>query len=84
LTSFARPAIRDSRGAMLGRADKGIMITTGTFLQDAIRESVRDGVPAIELVDENDLIDMFESHKFGLVAKTTFEIDESFFALFND
>ena len=64
---------------MLGRAGKGIMITTGTFSQDAICESVRDGVSAIELVDGNDLIDMFGSHKFGLVAKTTFEIDGSFF-----
>jgi restriction system protein len=43
--------IRDSRGAMIGRADKGVVITTGRFTADAQREAVRDGAPAIDLVD---------------------------------
>ncbi len=78
------PAIRDFRGAMMGRADKGIIITTGTFSQDAIREAVRDGVPPIELVDGNKLVDMFESLEFGLTQKQVFEINENFFASFED
>lgn len=43
--------IRDFRGAMVGRADKGLFITTGHFTRDAIREAVRDGAPAIDLID---------------------------------
>ena len=43
--------VRDFRGAMMGRADKGIIITTGSFTSDARKEAVRDGVPPIELGD---------------------------------
>ncbi len=42
--------IRDFRGAMVGRSDKGIIITTGTFTPDAKREATRDGAPAIDLM----------------------------------
>ena len=52
--------IRDFRGAMLGRADKGIMMTTGTFTVDAKKEARREGAPAIELVDGEKLVSMFE------------------------
>jgi restriction system protein len=44
-------AIRDFRGAMVGRASQGLIITTGSFTADARREAVRDGAPAIDLVD---------------------------------
>lgn len=57
-------AIRDFRGAMMGRAEKGIVLTTGTFSRDAHRESVRDGVPPIELVDGNSLVDLFETLEY--------------------
>ena len=50
--------VRDFRGAMMGRADKGIMITTGTFTKDARREAVRDGVPPLELVNGEQLLNM--------------------------
>ncbi|MGD1908004.1 MAG: restriction endonuclease [Leptolyngbyaceae cyanobacterium] len=53
--------VRDFRGAMMGRADKGIVITTGSFTTEARKEAVRDGVPPIELVDGEKLIDMLES-----------------------
>ena len=43
--------VRDFRGAMVGRADKGLFITTGKFTQDALREATRDGAPAIDLID---------------------------------
>lgn len=43
--SVSASHIRDFRGAMVGRADKGLFITTGTFTRDAIRESTRDGAP---------------------------------------
>lgn len=74
--------VRDFRGAMAGRADKGIIITTGRFTQDAKNEAVRDGVPPIELVDGEKLVSMFESLEFGLKPRTVFDIDHDFFKEF--
>ena len=71
--------IRDFRGAMIGRADKGIIITTGTFTLDAKKEARRDGVPPIELVAGEDLIHLFEDLQLGLLPRKTFEIDRKFF-----
>lgn len=71
--------VRDFRGAMAGRADKGIIITTGSFTAEAKREASRDGVPPIELIDGEKLIDMLENLELGLRAVTTFEINHSFF-----
>ncbi|OHC67662.1 MAG: restriction endonuclease [Rhodocyclales bacterium RIFCSPLOWO2_02_FULL_63_24] len=74
--------VRDFRGAMAGRADKGIFITTGTFSAEARREASRDGVPPIELIDGEKLVDMLEYLELGLKPVTTYEIDESFFGEF--
>ena len=71
--------VRDFRGAMQGRADKGIIITTGTFTLDAKREARRDGAPPIELVDGDALVQMFEQLQIGLVPRTTYDVDEKFF-----
>lgn len=80
--AVSSPQVRDFRGAMQGRADKGIIITTGTFTPDARKEAVRDGVPPIELVDADKLIDMMEQLEVGLKPVKAFEIDDSFFAGF--
>lgn len=61
--------IRDFRGAMVGRADKGIFITTGTFSKDAIKESVRDGAPAIDLVDGDQLVEKIKELSLGVITK---------------
>jgi len=74
--------IRDFRGAMQGRADKGVFITTGSFSNDARKEAMREGVPPIELVDSERLISMFEDFKLGLKLKETYEIDKVFFEEF--
>jgi restriction system protein len=74
--------VRDFRGATMGRADKGIIITTGSFPSDARKEAVRDGVPPIELVDGEKLVSMLEQLELGLKPKRTFEIDASFFDQF--
>jgi len=71
--------VRDFRGAMAGRADKGIILTTGTFTAEARREAVRDGVPPIELVDGEKLLDLFEKLELGLRKRAAFEVDEQFF-----
>ena len=77
--SVGSPVIRDFRGAMQGRADKGIIISTGRFTQDAIKEAIRDGVPPIELVDGEALVDLFEKNELGLKPRIVYEIDNEFF-----
>lgn len=80
--SIGSSTIRDFRGAMQGRADKGIIITTSTFTKDAKKEAIRDGVPPIELVDAEGLIDLFEAKELGLKPITIYEIDDDFFKEF--
>jgi restriction system protein len=80
--SVGTSQIRDFRGAMEGRADKGIILTTGTFTQEARREARRDGARPIELVDGDKLVDMFEKLELGLIPKTVFEVDDGFFEEF--
>jgi restriction system protein len=74
--------VRDFRGAMMGRADKGIILTTGTFTSDSQKEAVRDGVPPIELVHGDKLLDMFENLELGLTPRTTYDVDHHFFREF--
>ncbi len=76
--------VRDFRGAMSGRTDKGIIITTGTFTSEAKKESRRDGVPPIELVDGEKLVQMFEKYDLGLVRRNTYSIDHKFFDDFRE
>lgn len=78
-SSVSPSQVRDFRGAMAGRADKGIIVTTGTFTAEARREASRDGVPPIELIDGEKLVEMFKGFELGLKPVTTYEIDESFF-----
>jgi restriction system protein len=59
-------AVRDFRGAMVGRCDKGLIITTGTFSTDATREATRDGAPAIDLIDGDLLCDLLKQLKLGV------------------
>jgi len=80
--SVSPSQVRDFRGAMSGRADKGIVITTGTFTAEARREASRDGVPPIEIIDGEKLVEMFKELEFGLKPVKTYEIDESFFEEF--
>lgn len=71
--------VRDFRGAMHGRAEKGITITTGTFTSEARKESAREGALPIELINGEKLIDMLERLELGLEPVTTYKVDHSFF-----
>lgn len=82
--SVSRAQVGDFRNAMIGRAEKGIILTTGTFTNEAIKEANRDGAPQIELVDGEKLIDMFERVELGLTPKTVYEIDYNYFKRFMD
>ncbi len=77
--SVGSAAIRDFRGAMVGRADKGIFITTGFFTRDANDEACRNGAHPIELVDGEKLVNMFERLGLGVKAKTIYDVDFEFF-----
>ena len=74
-------AIRDFRGAMQGRSDKGLIITTGTFTAEARREAIRDGAPTIDLIDGDALCDLLKRLGLGVSVKMVEEvvIDTSFF-----
>jgi restriction system protein len=58
--------IRDFRGAMVGRADKGLFLTTGTFSPAAVKEATRDGAPPIDLVDGNELAEKLKELRLGV------------------
>ena len=61
--------VRDFRGAMVGRADKALLITTGNFTKDAVREATRDGAPAIDLIDGDMLLDKLKELELGVTTK---------------
>lgn len=81
--SVSAGTVRDFRGAMQGRADKGLIITTGTFTPDARREATRDGAPAIDLIDGETLTDLLKSLKLGVrveqVITERVSVEEDFF-----
>ena len=64
--SVGPSSIRDFRGAMVGRTDKGLFITTGTFTPAAVKEATRDGAPAIDLIDGKDLTDKLKELRLGV------------------
>lgn len=64
--SITASDIRDFRGALQGRADKGLYVTTSSFTRDAIKEATRDGAPPIDLIDGDSLIDKLKELKLGL------------------
>jgi len=82
--TVSRAEVGDFRNAMIGRADKGIILTTGTFSTDAIREANREGAPPIELVDGEKLVSMFEGVKLGVIPQVVYEVDQSFFDQFRN
>jgi len=67
--SVGSAQVRDFRGAMVGRADKGLLITTGNFTKDAIREATRDGAPPIDLVDGDQLVEKLRELSLGIHTK---------------
>lgn len=79
--SVSASDIRDFRGAMIGRADKGLFITTGTFTRDAVREATRDGAPPIDLVDGDHLAEKLKELELGIKKELVehVSVDENWF-----
>lgn len=73
--------VRDFRGAMQGRADKGLIITTGTFTLEARREATRDGAPAIDLIDGEALCGLLKEQGLGVQVRLVEDVsvDLNFF-----
>ena len=81
--SVSAGQIRDFRGAMVGRADKGLFITTGNFTKDALREATRDGAPPLDLIDGDTLVDRLKEFGLGVQTKRVeiekVEVDHDWF-----
>lgn len=67
--------VRDFRGAMIGRADKGLLITTGGFTRDARREATRDGAPPIDLIDGELLVEKLKDLELGVRTEMVEKVD---------
>lgn len=61
--------VRDFRGAMIGRADKGLIITTGGFTREARSEATRDGAPPLDLIDGQLLVEKLKELRLGIETK---------------
>ncbi len=72
--SVSSSDIRDFRGAMVGRADKGLFVTTGTFTRDAVKEAIRDGAPPIDLMDGDQLADKLKELGLGIKTQVVEEV----------
>ena len=68
-------AVRDFRGAMAGRGEKGLLITTGSFTKDAQNEASRDGAPPVELIDGDRLCDLLLEYRLGVEVHERIEIE---------
>ena len=82
--SVGSGAVRDFRGAMAGRGDKGLLITTGTFTAAAKAEATRDGAPPVDLIDGEQLCDLLREYELGVTTAIRqvqdISVDPSFFA----
>ena len=63
---YAGSVVRDFRGAMAGRGDKGLIITTGTFTPAAREEATRDGAPPVDLIDGDELCNLILEYRLGV------------------
>ena len=64
--SVGPDAVRDFRGAMAGRGEKGLLITTASFTPSAREEANRDGAPPVDLVDGKELCDLLKEYELGV------------------
>ena len=78
----SRAQVGDFRNAMIGRAEKGIIITTSGFSNAASQEAAREGAPKIELVDGEKLVEMFQRVDLGVKRRVVYEADLAYFEKF--
>ncbi len=73
-------SFRGSKKAL--HAEKLILITTGYFTAEAIKEAKGEGALAVELVDGDRLIELFSERKLGLRREEVIRVDHVFFEQF--
>ena len=73
--------MRNFRGAMQGRANKGLFITTSKFTIEAKKEATREGTDLIDLLDGEQVIDLLKKLELGVSVKKVekVEIDQEWF-----
>lgn len=71
--------VRDLRGAMMGRADRGLLITTGRFTRGAREEAQRDGATPIDLVNGEEFAEMLADLELGIESVEAYRLDEDWF-----
>lgn len=69
------PALREFRGAMAGRASKGLVITTGGFTTGAMKAATTPGVDPIDLIDGDALVTKMHHLGLGIVSRSKEVID---------
>lgn len=72
--SVSSSVIRDFRGAMSGRADKGLILTTASFTREAKKEATRDGATPIDLIDGNDFAEHLKELNLGVTVEMVEEV----------
>ena len=82
--SVSRAQVGDFRNAMIGRAEKGIIITTSSFTNAAVQEANREGALPVELVDGEKLVEMFEKAELGVKRRTVYDVDMAYFEQYGD
>ena len=86
--SVGSSTVRDFRGSFIGRSDRGIIITTGSFTRDARDEAARPGANPVDLIDGEALCLLLKEHSLGVRTTTRVvedvSIDEAYFDQFED
>ena len=84
--SVSASAVRDFRGSFIGRTDRGIIITTGTFTREAQEEAARPGANPVDLIDGETLCELLKENTLGVHTQTVevVTIDDAYFAQFED
>jgi len=72
--SVSSSTIRDFRGAMSGRADKGLILTTGSFTREAKKEATRDGATPIDLINGNEFAERLKELNLGVQVEMVEEV----------
>lgn len=78
----SRAQVGDFRNTMIGRAEKGIIITTSGFSNAAMQEANREGAPQVELVDGEKLVEMFQRVELGVAKRIVYDVDPVYFEKF--
>jgi len=76
-----RPEIDRFRGAISGKFDQGIFLTTSSFSQEALDASIRPGAVPIIMVDGEKMLELMIQNGIGVLRRPLqlLDIDEDFF-----